>query len=285
MKTRRVLIPVLIIALIVAVAVVVYVAMNPVDTTLEFVARDAVSKGWVWDATFSLQGRVIRSHFQSDRGPLPQRFTHLEPGEATLELSAPSYVSQTITVNLKRGENRLPEPIDLVGYEIPDLTKWIIFEDRVGNDIVQEIRPVSSKGPAILNHPCLDIWLGARVSVQVYDGLPAQEETEEGSERGEQLYKGILDWEWDGLPETTFRYSSAIPGSQIKANTDPYWVIDYLIVVPDPRKISREEVDQIMEKAWDLSPQAIPEYLAPYEQEGKLTPYVFTSWNVEGASS
>jgi hypothetical protein len=285
MKTSRVLIPVLIIAVVVAVAAVVYVTMNPVDTTLEFEVRDAVSKNWVWDATFSLQDRVIRSHFQSDRGPEPQVFTHLKPGEATLEISAPSYVTQTRTVNLKRGENRLAEPIDLVGYEIPGLAKWIIFEDRVGNDIAQEIRPVSSEGPAVLNHPCLDLWIGARISVQIYDGIPAQEETEEGSVRGEELYKGILDWEWDATPETTFRYSSFIPGSQIETNSDPYWVIDYLIVVPDPRKTSSEEVDQIMEKAWELPPEEIQNYLEPYKNEGKLTPYVFTSWNVEGASS
>ena len=285
MKTRRVLIPVLVVVVIIAVAIAVYVTMNPVDTTMEFEVHDAVSKNWVWDATFRLQGRVIRSHFQSDRGPLPQIFTHLKPGEATLEIEAPSYVPQTISVNLKRGENRLAEPIELVGYEIPDLSKWIIFEDRVGNDIVQEIRPVSSEGPAVLNHPCLDLWIGARISVQIYDGLPTQEETEEGSERGEELYKGVLQWEWDGLPETTFRYSSRIPGSQIRANSDPYWVIDYLIIVPDPRKISREEIDQIMDKAWDLPPEAIQTFLEPYKNEGKLTPYVFTSWNVEGASS
>ena len=284
MKTRRVLIPVLIIAAIAAVAVVVYVTMNPLDTNLTFEVRDAVSKDWVWDATFSLQGRIIRSYFQSDRGPLPQVFTHLKPGEATIEVNAPSYVPQSVEVTIKRGENRLDKPIDLVGYEIPDLVKWIIFEDRVGNDIVQEIRPVSSEGPAVLNHPCLDLWIGARISVQVYDGLPAQEETEEGSVRGEELYKGILDWQWDATPETTFRYSSSIPGSQIKANSDPYWVIDYLIVVPDPRKIGPEEVDRIMEEAWDLPPEAIQAYLEPYKNEGLFTPYVFTSWNVEGAS-
>ena len=284
MKTRRVLIPVLIIAAIVAVAVVVYVTMNPVDTTLTFEVRDAVSKDWVWDATFSFQGRLIRSHFQSDRGPVSQVFTHLKPGEATMEISAPSYVPQSVEVTLKRGENRLDDPIDLVGYEIPDLVKWIIFEDRVGNDIVQEIRPVSSEGPAVLNHPCLDLWIGARISVQIYDGLPAQEETEEGSVRGEELYKGVLDWQWDATPETTFRYSSSIPGSQIKTNSDSYWVIDYLIVVPDPRKASPEEVDRIMDEAWDLPPEAIQAYLEPYKNEGLLTPYVFTSWNVEGAS-
>jgi hypothetical protein len=186
---------------------------------------------------------------------------------------------------MRRGENRLEMPIDLVGYQIPGLAKWIIFNYRVGNDIIQEIRPVSKEGPAVLNHPCLDLWIGARISVQIYDGLPAQGQTKEGSERGEELYKGILIWEWDPLPETTFRYSSHIQGSLIKDNSDPYWVIDYLIVVPDPRKISRQEVEQIMQMAWELPPETIETYLEQYTNDGKLTPYIFTSWNVKGEST
>lgn len=285
MKTRRILIPVLIVVVIAAVAVGVYITMNPADTTLELQVRDAVSGDWVWDATFTLQERTIRAYFQSDQGPITYRFTRLKPGKAELKISAPYYVAQTIEVTLKRGENRLEAPIEPVGYQIPDLEKWIIFEDRLGNDVVQEIRPASTAGPAVLNHPCLDIWIGARVSVQMYKGLPAKEETEEGSERGEELFKGVLEWEWDPLPETTFRYSSTIPGSKIKANSDPYWVIDYLIVVPDPRYLSREELDRIMAKAWELPPEALEIYLESYKNEGKLTPYVFTSWNVEGGSS
>ena len=170
MLTRRVLIPMLAIVAVLAVAAVVYVATNPPDTTYEFSVRDAVSENWVWDATFRLQGRVIRSHLQSDRGPRPQVFTRLEPGAATLEISAPSYVAQTVAVALKRGANRLAEPIELVGYELPDLSGWVIFEQREGNDLVQELRPVSSAGPAVVNHPALDLWIGARISVQVIDG-------------------------------------------------------------------------------------------------------------------
>lgn len=285
MKTRRILIPVLVVIVIAAIAVVVYFIMNPVDTTLEFQFRDAVSKSWIWDATIQLQDRVIRSYYQSDRGPITYKFTHLEPGEAELQISAPSYVSQTISVHLKRGENMVEEPIDLVGYQIPGFAKWIIFEYRVGNDIIQEIRPVSKEGPAVLNHPCLDLWIGARISVQIYNGFPAREKTEEGSKRGEELYKGVLEWKWDHLPEKTFRYSSSIPGSQIKNNSDPYWVIDYLIVVHDPSKISRQEVEQIMQRAWGLPPETIEAYLEPYVNEGKLTPYLFTSWNVTGGSA
>ena len=284
MKTKKFLIPVLVIVALAAVAVGVYLVMNPVETTLEFQVRDAVSRAWVWDASFRLQGRVIRAYYQSDRGPIPYRFTRLKTGQAELVIGAPSYVPVTVPVTLKRGENRLEEPIELVGYEIPELSRFIVFEDREGNDVVQEIRPVSKDGPAVLNHPCMDLWIGARVTVQMKDGLPVQEETEEGSVRGEELYKGVLAWEFDPLPETTFRYSSRIPGGGIEPNRDPYWVIDYLIVVPDPREIARDELEAIMEKAWALPPEGIEEYLKPYAEQGVLTPYVFTSWNVEGGA-
>jgi hypothetical protein len=284
MKSKKFLIPVIVIVALAAVAVGVYLVMNPVQTTLEFEVRDAVSKAWVWDASIRLQGRIIRAFYQSDRGPIPFVFTGLKPGQAELAFDAPSYVPVTIPVSLKRGENRLEEPIDLEGYEIPGLARFIVFEEREGNDLVQEIRPVSVDGPAVLNHPCLDLWIGARISVQMKDGLPVQEETEEGSVRGEELYKGVLTWQFDSLPETTFRYSSRIPGSQIKPDRNPYWVVDYLIVVPDPRKTSRDDIEGIMKKAWALPPEAIEEYLKPYAQEGVLTPYVFTSWNVEGGA-
>lgn len=282
MGRRRVLIPALAAAALLAVAGAAYVAGNPPATTYEFLVRDAVSKNWVWDATFRLQGRVIRSHFQSDRGPRPQVFTRLQPGTATLEISAPSYVPQTIPVTLRRGANRRPEPIELLGYEIPGLADWVIFEERAGNDLVQELRPVSAAGPAVVNHPALDLWLGARVSVQVVDGAPAWEESAAGAARGAELFRGRLQWQWDAAPETTFRYRAVIPGAEIKANADPYWVIDYLIVVPNPSAAGAQQIDRLMEPIWDLPPAAIADYLAPHEEAGTLTAYRFTSWNVAG---
>jgi hypothetical protein len=270
---------------VLAVAAVVYAATNPPDTTYEFVVRDAVSKNWVWDATFRLQGRVIRSHLQSDQGPRPQVFTRLQPGPATLEISAPSYVAQTIPVTLKRGANRLAEPVELVGSEIPDLAQWIIFENHAGNDIVQELRPVSSAGPAVINHPAMDLWIGARISVQVKDGVPVREETATGAARGEELFRGKLQWQWDAAPETVFRYRASIPGAEIRANADPYWVIDYLIVVPSPTAAESAEIDRIMEQIWDLPPEAIAAHLEPYENAGTLTSYRFTSWNVKGVGA
>ena len=284
MKTRRLLMAALAVVAVVAVAAVVYVATNPAHTTYEFVVRDAVSGNWVWDATFRLQGRVIRSHLQSDQGPRPQLFTRLDPGAAMLEISAPSYVAQTIPVTLKRGANRLAEPVELVGSEIPDLAQWIIFENHAGNDIVQELRPVSAAGPAVINHPAMDLWIGARISVQVKDGVPVREETDTGAARGEELFRGKLQWQWDAAPETTFRYGTIIPGAEIKASSAPYWVIDYLIVVPAAAAAAADagEIDRIMAPIWDLPPDGIAAHLEPHEQAGTLTAYQFTSWNVTG---
>ncbi|MGQ9615884.1 MAG: carboxypeptidase-like regulatory domain-containing protein [Spirochaetota bacterium] len=257
--------------------------MNPVETTLEFMVRDAVSKAWVWDASFRLQGRIIKAYYQSDRGPVPFVFSGLKPGKAELKISAPGYVPVTIPVELKRGKNRVDEPIDLVGYEIPGLSRFIIFEKREGNDFLLEIRPVSREGNAVMNHPCLDLWIGVRITVQMKDGLPVSVPVERGSTRGDELYRGKIDWTFDPLPETIFRYSSRIYGSLIKPSGYPYWVIDYLIVVPDPRKVNPHEVQKIMEKAFALPPETIDKYLEPYSKLGVLTPYYFTSWNVRGS--
>jgi hypothetical protein len=231
-----------------------------------------------------LEGRLIRSHFQSDQGPEPQRFTRLKPGPATLEIGAPSYQPVSRQLTLKRGSNRLPEPIELVGLEIPELKSFIMFEDLVGSDVQVEIRPVSNAGPAVLNHPCLDLWIGARVTVQLKNGLPVQEETEVGSTRGEELFRGRIEWKFDPYPETVFRYSAVVPGAKIKPSSAPYRVVDYLVVLPRPLAITRQELEEIMEKTWTLKPEAVEGYLRPYEEQGKIRVEVFTSWNVKGAA-
>jgi hypothetical protein len=283
MKWKKALVPLAVILVLAAVAVAVYLYMNPVQTSLEFQVRDAVSKAWVYDASFRLEGRLIRSHFQSDQGAAVQRFTHLKPGPATLEISAPAYQPVSRALPLKRGANRLEEPVDLVGLELPELKSFIMFEDLAGSDVQVEIRPVSNAGPAVVNHPCLDLWIGARMTVQLKNGLPVQEETEEGSVRGEELFRGRLDWKFDSYPETVFRYSAVIPGAKIKPNKAPYRAVDYLVVLPHPLAIGKEELDSIMEKTWSLKPEAVQEYLRPFQEQGKLRVEIFTSWNVKGA--
>ena len=285
MKWKKALVPLAIVIVLAIVAVVVYLAMNPVDTTLEFVVRDAVSKAWVYDASFRLEGRLIRSHFQSDQGPEPQRFTHLKPGRATLQIEAPSYQPVSRELTLKRGANRLEEPIELVGLELPELKSFIMFEDLAGSDVQVEIRPVSKAGPAVLNHPCLDLWIGARMTVQLKNGLPVQEETEEGSTRGEELFRGRLRVEVRPLPGNRLPLQRAHPGRRRSSparlptgSWTTWWCCR------SPLAIGKQELEAIMEKAWNLKPEEVEAYLRPYQEQGKLRVEVFTSWNVKGAA-
>ncbi|MBE3063575.1 MAG: hypothetical protein IMZ69_00980 [Spirochaetes bacterium] len=250
------------------------------DTTLEFKVRDSMSGKWVWDAAMKLQGRTIVGYYQSDAAPLTYRFTRLTPGKATLEIAADSYQPVGIPLTLKRGANRLERPIDMIGLAIPDLTKFYIFESREAGDIVAEIRPVNSTGTAVLNHPCMDLWMGCRISVQMMSGVPAREEAETGSSRGSELYRGRISWKWDPAPETQFRYSARIPGAQIKDDPSAYRVIDYLIVVPDPLAISSAELEKLLARVYAMDDTAAVEAALDAEKD-RLRYFIDTSWNVK----
>ena len=282
MKNKTILIPIIMVLVLGIIAFSVYLSRVKFDTTLEFQVRDAVSKEWVWDSTIKIQDRAIRGFYQSDRGPVVYKFTHLKPGNYELEISAPAYQSVNIPVVIKKGVNRIEDPIELAGYEISDLDQFFVFEEKVHGSIVSEIRPVGSDGRAIVNHPCIDMWIGCWISEQLKNGLYVQEPTEERSERGKELFAGKIEWQWDPSPETVFRYSSVIPGSQIISHNAPYLVIDYLLILPDSRKITKKEVDELMS---NLPPLQDIESLTTYfdEFKDKLFFYVYTSWNVEGA--
>ncbi len=289
MKNRSVWIPLLVLAGLAAVALAVYLSTSRFDTTLEFSVRDAVSQKWVWNTTITLQDRVIRGFYQSDQGPIVYRFTRLRPGPAELQFSAPSYEPVTVPVTLKRGRNVLQEPVQMRGLEIPDLDHFILFEELEGSDVVVEIRPVGKTGEAVTNHPCLELWIGARVSVQMKDGVYVQQETEEGSVRGQELFRGRIDWSFDSQPETVFRYSARIPGSRIAAHKAPLRVIDYLIVVPLPRQGRvapgfTEEMDRLLQDVWNFRSER--ELTAFLDREGKdrFRYFIVTDWNVKGAA-
>ncbi len=269
---------------VVAAVVIVLAATLGRQTTLTFSARDAVSGRWVWDLTARLQNREIRSFFQSDAGPIPFVFSRLSPGKSVLSLSAPSYETVEMPLSLKRGANQLGRSVEMRGLAIPGLDHFVIFENLDGTDIVSQLRPVGTDGKAVLNHPCIDLWIGCRISVQTKGGVPVREETEKGSARGEELFRGKLDWKWDPAPETVFRYSARIPAARIKEDSSLYRVIDYLVVVPDPRKITRQELDALMERAWPTGSSGDPEAVVRTlgAEKGRITTFVDTSWNVKG---
>ena len=264
-------------AAVLVAAIVVLFTSRDYQTTLDFMVRDSVSKEWVHDATITLQGKIIRSYFGKD-----YIFTHLKPGESVLRVSAPSYTSREVPVHLRRGENTLEEPIDLVGYEIPDLSHFVVFEDLLGNELIAQVRPVGEDGPAVLNHPCLDLRILVIISAQMYQGDFARTATETDATRGEELFRGEIEWRWDSDPHQPFRYSLALPLSSVKRKRSGafYWVIDYLFLVPDPRNVTAEEMNGIVREIGTLTdPIQLPPALERYA--GKLDHYLTERWNVE----
>jgi hypothetical protein len=267
-----------------ALAVTAYLTSGALETTLELDVMDAVSGGWVWNATITAQDRIIRSYFQTDQGPAPLKFTGLRPGSTTVEVSAPHYESASRSIRLRRGANKLEEPIAMIGIEIPDLQQFYVISNVENGVLDFEIRPVGSDGSAVLNHPAVELWFGVLISAQMKDGNYVQKSQETGSTRGEPLYAGPVSWSWDATPETSFRYSAQIPVSDLAPSPARFWVVDALIVLPKATKIEREELDRLMEPIYTLgSPEAVAEYLDGFDDQ---ISYYFapTSWNVEGVA-
>ena len=271
---------IIIIAMVpVFIAASVWLKTGAFDTTLEFQARDAISKAWVYDFTAVLQNRTIRGFYQSDSGLSVYRFKKLQRGTWEMKVTAPFYGERTVPINLKRGKNVLDEPVEMEGYTIPGLKRFYVFSEPKNGDLVLELRPVGSDGRAIVNHPCLDIWIGCRVSVQIKDGVFIQEPTREGSTYGTVLFSGQVPWEWDPAPHITFRYRATLSLDEVKSHQAPYWVLDYLIIVADPRKISRDTIDTIVGRdVYGAGFQELGTALDSYSDE--LQYFIYRSWNV-----
>lgn len=279
MRARPILVSILIVGALGCVALAVYIRTASFDTSLSFRFEDSVSRNWVWDATVRLQDRVSRIFYQSDAGPVPFVFTHLKRGRSTLTIVAPGYEPVSVPVRLTRGANRLAQPIELHGVQIPDLNGFVVFERPAGGDIIAQLRPLGTDGRAVQNHPCLDIRVSCRVYVQVQNGKPVQEPVDSGSSRGQEVFKGNIPWEWDSMPETVFRYTARIPGALTRADPSLYRVIDYLILVPDPRLITPNEMDAVMARAVQID--TTDELRAFLDKEKRIRYFIDTSWNVK----
>lgn len=283
MKRSAVVILLAVVVGILLFAVAAFFVPRMSDTRLAFTVEDAVSKSWVWDATITLQNREIRSYYQSNRGPVQMTFTHLKAGRATLEVEAPNYVSVSMPVRIHLGNNVITKPIAMVGYRIPDLSSFAMFERQTKTGLSVQMRPVNSAGHVITELPCLDLWVGVLVSEEMKDGRPVLSATDSGAVRGSVLFRGKIDWSWDPSPSQSFRYNASIPYSRFAAQDVSYLVADYLVVVPDPRKISSSALDALMKSAPDFTSSAdLRRYLDANRGADRYRYFFSTSWNVPG---
>jgi len=262
------------IVVLLCIILIVVVIVKTSQAQLVFQVQDAVSQSWVWDMNASIQNKKIQGYFQSDNALIDYQFTGLKPGPTTLEISAPYYESVSIPLTLKRGENRISEPIALVGQEIPDLATFYAFERETPEGWSITVRPVTEGNYAVMLHPALDIWIGAKVS----SWEPQLPQTLKQLEEQPILFRGELDWKWDAYPETQFRYIASLPLAKLEQSTATLFAIEYLILVPNPKKITNEEFKAITEDIGMMSLDKIAEYVDTLQ--GKVHYYTDISWDV-----
>jgi hypothetical protein len=269
MKRKYMINTIIVLSLISLLVLILLFIVFPVagNTTLTVTVLDAVSNSWVYNSYITIQNRVIRG-FKSTTFT----FHNLKTGKHLLSVSAPHYDSEEVEVSIHSGNNILKEPVELTGYEIPDLDDIALFEGKKDDTMQLDFRLVRRDGHAVTNHPCLPITIYCQISEQRDD--------EAAPQRGETLYADSVKWAWNTALTETYRYTAGIPLRDITKIEVPYWMVDYLILFPDPRKIQEKNIEGIVEKARELQDiNAIAAYLDTYK--GRLRWFFRSHTDVE----
>lgn len=259
-------------ALLVVIAAGLVVLWARAPAAPSFEVRDAVSKSWVWDSTIRLENRVIRGFYSTS-----YRFTHLHPGTFDLTVSAPHYEPARVRVRVGFGRSTFTAPIYLVGYEIPDFSRFAVAANRGARGLELELAPADKGGHLIKVFPCMDLRIAVRVSVQLKGGAPAIAPVEEGAARGARIFEGKVGWTWNPAIDAVYRYTAAVAG--IPPDAGPYVVIDYVVIIPDPRKISAQEVGALVDGLVRINDvRALAVFLEPYRDRVRVESG--SLWNV-----
>jgi hypothetical protein len=177
-------------------------------------------------------------------------FGDLEPGAYLLRAEAAHYVSATQRVDLRRGRNRLPQPLRLTGLEIPELHRFTVTERLAPRGFVLELQALREDGSPITSHPTVPMLVAARVSKMKHtadrdgDGNGDGAETREPT-RGEVVYAGFLDWEWNDSPGVTHRYEAQLPFRRVGLRTASTVMAEYLLIMPKQAVLQSDTVEQI----------------------------------------
>lgn len=247
-----------VVLLVLIIFFIVFFTGRGLPTTLEMKVLDAVSKSWVYNTSIRCQNRVIRG-FKS----LSYTFKNIKTGRHVLSVSAPYYESKEIPVTIHHGKNTLQEPIELTGHIIPDLDSISIFEKKQNDDMFIDIRLIGKDGHAIVDHPCLPIRILTRISAQLADGEYDLYQEGMSLDRGKLLFFGEAGWIWNTGLTATYRYSASIPIRNIAVTPAPYWIVDYLILFPNPLSITPEQMESIVQRIYSFDEtEKLTSYLA-----------------------
>ena len=244
--------------------------------TLSFEILDANSKNWVWDTTTRLQNRVVHGYYATT-----YHFTKLRPGTFDLAVSAPYYEPAKVKVHIRAGQDNQVVPVLLLGYGIPGFSRFTLTVDRTMRGLELKLNPMDADGNLIKIFPCVDLKIAVRVFVENVGGIPAREPVSEGAEHVIKLFEGNIDWTWNPATDAVFRYSALIPG--VSPTTAPYIVVDYVVLLPDPRKISSPEVDLLMKEMFQHQDMnSSTDYLRPYSDKIRIERGIL--WNIRNAA-
>jgi hypothetical protein len=138
----------------------------------------------------------------------------------------------------------LPHPLRLTGLEIPELHSFTVTERLAPRGFVLELQATREDGSPITSHPTVPMLVAARVSKMERtadsDGAGAREPT-----RGEVLYAGFLDWEWNDSPGITHRYEAHLPFRRVGLRTASTVMAEYLLIMPKQAVLESDTVEQI----------------------------------------
>jgi hypothetical protein len=228
--------------------------------------KNAFSKQWVFRAKISIGEKVTYRYATTSF-----RIHGLEKGSATLKVEAPNYESQSIEIDLKRGEN-VVDDILLRPLRIPDLQTIYVFAHPHKDHFKLEIRLANSESTAILHAPHLPL--------QIYCVLYTQMGEKKEKQKGNVVYRGHPDTIWDYDFETIFPLSSQINYKDIKAIKTKSYVLDTKIVIPN----ESYSLDESIELFSKLSVINNEEQFQNFISNNNLIFFQDTTWDIRVAN-
>ena len=240
--------------------------------------EDAVSGSWVWKAEVTVDGKKAVGHYTTDF-----RFNGISDGPVALSVSAPGYRSESIDLELQEGKAHRHSSVRMTGLSIPGLAGFFVSEYWENGRLSAELRPLNDRGEAIRNHPCLDLRVFVRISLPA--GVAGKDETKPehltGEDRGIEIVASMVPWFWDSKPENLFRYRVALPAEAQEYSDLAPFVVDYLIVVPNPASDTPERMEILSRNVTRLWEEG-KDFADILEEAGENSMYIITNWNVGG---
>ncbi|MBN1523294.1 MAG: hypothetical protein JW904_02320 [Spirochaetales bacterium] len=275
MKTKRII--QLLVAggiLVLAGVILFFLVVLLTPPTLEVTIVDEYAGTAIWDSSVSFQNRYHNGYFNKTFN-----FTNIATGDFELVVTAPNYQEQRVMIPVLPGPNVYAEPIKMKAIAIPEFYQFYIENNADATGVAVIFVPINKAGDFIKPFPGVNVVPAIRISEQWKDGVPVVKSETSGSVRGPELYSGVPSWQAADVEGAFFKYLIEVKPDEIKNSAAAYYVVDCLVLLPDWKKVTMQQVTQILEGIKGIDdPKDLSEYLSKYEPDVKYTYKVL--WNV-----